>query len=369
MCRRRVLLLLGIAVWGCGADTAEDCALQPPGTVCAVAGNGELAFNRDGLPAAETAFYLPSEVRRGPDGLLYIMDFNNMRLRRIDAAGTISTIAGDGFHAGATEGVAATASSLENPIDFDFLPDGRAVFVSYHDPRVLVVDGDGTLRRIAGNAQPGVRGNEGDGGPASEAQFVELAGIAVARDGAIYVSDDMAHRVRVIRDGVIDTFAGSGVQGYQGDGGPARDAALDAPTALALDAAGNVYVADALRDVVRKIAPDGTISTVAGTGERGFAGDDAPGIAAQLAGPEGIAVAGDGTLYIGDRLNSRVRKLAPDGTISTIAGTGVRGMTGNGGPARDARFGYLSRVQLDSDGGLLVADQSNSCIRKILAPR
>lgn len=364
-----ILPVLGSAASGCTEDPV--CTRGAPGTVCAVAGTGELAFVRDGMPAARTAFYLPSETRRGPDGLLYVMDFNNMRLRRIESNGTVSTIAGDGFHAGATEGVPATASSLENPIDFDFLPDGRVIFVSYHDPRVLVIDADHTLVRVAGNAQPGVRGNEGDGGPANAAQLVEIAGIAAAPDGAIYLSDDAAHRIRVVRGGTIDTLAGTGVAGYLGDGGPAQAAAINQPTALALDRAGNLYFTDTAAHVVRRIATDGTIATIAGTGDKGFSGDGGPAIAAQLDHPDGIAVAdGDGgpTLYIGDSLNTRIRRVGPDGGISTLAGTGTKGMTGNGGPARDADFGYLSRIQLDSDGGLLVSDQSNSCIRKIVGP-
>jgi len=356
------------ATSGCGSSASEVCERGAPGTVCPIAGNGELAFNRDGLPAAQTAFYLPSEVRRGPDGRVYVMDFNNMRLRRVESDGNVATIAGSGVHALATEGSPATASPLENPIDFDFLPDGRVAFVSYHDPRVLVIDTDGTLRRLAGMLQPGVIGNEGDGGPALDAQFLELTGIVVAPDGTIYVSDDMAHRVRVIRNGTVDTLAGNGLPGRGGDGGPARDATLAAPSALARDAAGNLYVSDPGSHVVREVSPDGVISTVAGTGDRGFEGDGGPAIDAVLAGPDGVAVGSDGTLYIGDRLNSRVRKIAPDGTISTLGGTGVSGMTGNGGPARDAEFGLVSRVQLDSDGGLLVSDQSNSCIRKIVSP-
>jgi hypothetical protein len=367
MCRRWVLALLGIAASGCGSEPSAMCAHAAPGTVCAVAGTGELAFNRDGLPASQTAFYLPSAVRRGPDGLLYVMDFNNMRLRRIEANGTVSTVAGDGTHLGATEGVPATNSSLENPIDFDFLPDGRVIFVSIHDPRVLVIDPDGTLRRVAGNAQPGLRGNEGDGGPPDKAQFIQLVGIAVAPDGTIYVSDDMAHRVRRIRNGTIDTLAGTGVPGYLGDGGPAQIAALYQPTALALDGNGNLYLADAGASVIRKITSDGTISTVAGTGVPGFSGEGGAAIAAMLDHPSGIAV-GDGALYVGDSFNNRVRKIAPDGTISTIAGNGTMGMSGDGGPARDAEFGHVARVQLDGDGGLLVSDQTNSCIRKVLSP-
>jgi len=371
--RRALLGLVGLAglagtmAAGC-AEAPDACAQHVPGTICAVAGTGELAFNRDGLPGPETALYLPSEVRRGPDDLLYIMDFNNMRLRRIEAGGTVSTIAGDGFHAGAVEGALATDSSLENPIDFDFLPDGRVIFVQYHDPRVLRIDPDGTLQLVAGNAEPGLRGNEGDGGPAALAQFLQITGIAVAPDGTIYVADDSAHRVRVIRNGTIETLAGTGVPGYQGDGGPAAAASLNAPSALALDGAGNLYIADTYNCIVRRVAPDGTISTVAGAHHRGFSGDGSLATSAEIADPNGIAVAADGTLYIGDRLNHRVRKVAPDGTISTIAGTGVRGLAGDGGPALAAELGYVSRVQLDSDGGLLIADQTNSAIRKILPP-
>ncbi|MEO7735601.1 MAG: hypothetical protein ABIY55_31895 [Kofleriaceae bacterium] len=371
MRRCRTLALLGLVAAGCGgagSGSPEPPCDGPPGTVCPVAGTGELAFIRDGLPARGTAFYLPSQIRRGPDGLLYIMDFNNMRLRRIEADGTISTLAGDGFHAGATEGLPATDSSLENPIDFDFLPDGRIVFVSNHDPRVLVIEPDGTLERIAGDAQPGLSGHEGDGGPALDASFLQTIGLAVAPDGAVYVSDDLAHRIRVIRDGVIATYAGIGVAGLRGDGGPATEALLDGPTALAFDAAGNLYVTDAGTSVVRRIAADGTISPVAGTGVFGFEGDGGPATQAKLARPDGIAVAADGTLFIGDRLNARIRKVAVDGTITTIAGTGARGMTGDGGPATEAAFGYVSRVQLDRDGSLLVADQTNSCIRKIIGP-
>ena len=362
------LSLLGMAAAGCGSEGPDACAQHVVGTMCTVAGTGELAFTRDGLAAPRTALYLPSEVRRGPDDLLYIMDFNNMRLRRIEAGGTVATIAGDGFHAGATEGALATDSSLENPIDFDFLPDGRVIFVSYHDPRVLLIDTDGTLQLVAGNAQQGLLGNEGDGGPPALAQFLEIVGIVVAPDGAIYLADDSAHRVRVIRNGTIETFAGTGEPGYRGDGGPATAAALNAPSALALDDAGNLYISDTYNCIVRKVAPDGTISTVAGARHRGFSGDGSLATAAELADPNGIAVAADGTLYIGDRLNHRVRKVAPDGTISTIAGTGTRGLSGDGGPAIAAELGYVSRVQLDTDGGLLIADQTNSAIRKILPP-
>lgn len=359
--------LVANVVTGCAAE--QPCESRTAGTICRVVGTGEHAFNGDGLLAEETAFYLPSQVRRGPDGLLYVMDTNNHRLRRVDADETVTTIAGDGFHAGATEGAAAIESSLENPIDFDFLPDGRVVFVSYHDPRVLVIEADGTLSVLSGGVVQAERGNEGDGLPAKYGLFVEIAGIAVTADGTIYIADGTGNRIRVIRDGIIDTFAGTGARGYAGDGGPARAATLDGPTALAVDRVGNLYITDSFNSVVRRVSPDGLISTVAGVGRSGFSGDGGPATSAELARPDGIAVAVDGTLYVADRFNSRIRKISPDGTIATIAGIGTKGLSGDGGPAGDAQFGYLSRVQLDSDGGLLVSDQTNGCVRKILGER
>ncbi len=357
---------LGV-VAGC-SSSPPPCESGPAGTLCGIAGTGELAFIKDGLPAQATAFYLPSEMRRGPDGLLYIMDFNNMRLRRISADGTVETVAGDGFHAGATEGAVATESSLENPIDFAFLPDGRIALISYHDPRVLVIDNDGTLVKIAGNAQPGIRGFEGDGGDANLAQFFRLAGIAVGPDGAVYLADDSANRVRVIRGGIITTFAGTGRSTYTGDGGPATAATLFAPTALAIDGANNVYIADAGNHAIRKVTSAGTITTIAGTGVKGYSGDGGPAIAAQLAAPDGVAVGTDGTVFVSDRLNSVIRKITVDGTIRTIVGTGARGNTGDNGPALAAELGYPSRIQLDTDGSLLIADQTNSCVRAVVAP-
>jgi serine/threonine-protein kinase len=198
--------------------------------------------------------------------------------------------------------------------------------------------------------------------------FVEVAGIAVAPDGAIYVADEKANRVRVIRDGIITTFAGTGVSGYEGDGAMASRARLTLPSALAVDVAGNVYISDTGNCAIRKVTPDATIETVVGSGRRGFAGDGGPAVGAVLAHQQGIAVADDGTIYIGDRLNSRIRRVTPDGVIMTIAGTGEQALAGDGGPALDASFGYLGRVQLDTDGGLLVADQTNSSIRKIMPP-
>lgn len=343
---------------GCGADR---CLERTPGTLCPVAGVGGIGYNGEGLPAEETKLNLLSRVRRAPDGLIYLMDFNNFRLRRIDEDGRIRTAVGSGVHGFADTETDALDSPLENPIDFDYLPDGRVVIVSYHDPRVLVLADDGRLETIAGTSTVG---DSGDGGPALEAEFNQLDGIAIAPDGTIYVSDSRANRVRRIRDGVVTTVAGTGEPGTSGDGGPGDEAQLDWPTAITLDADGNLFIAERVGCVVRKLAPDGTISTVVGTGVSGFSGDGGPATSAQLNWPDGIAIAEDGTMYITDGANFRVRRIDPSGVITTIAGTGTNGTEGVGGDALDAELGFLSRVALDGDS-LLVADQSNSFARRL----
>lgn len=357
-------LALVLAASACN-DDAPPCA-SVPGHVCALAGTGELGFNRDGLPPPQTDLFLLSSVRRGPDDRLYLMDFNNQRLRRIDDEGLVQTVIGNGFHAIADTTAPALATPLENPIDFRFDAAGRIVLVSYHDPRVLVLGDDGTLHAIAGAADGvvGVEGNEGDGGPATEALLVQPDGIAIAPDDTIYVSDSLANRVRRIRGGIIDTVAGTGEAGHAGDGGPGTMAALHWPSALELDPAGNLYIAETRSHVVRRLAPDGTIDTIAGDGTAGFAGDGGPATEARLDQPYGLALDVDGTLYVADRGNFRVRRIAPDGTIDTLAGTGEEGYAGDGGPADRASFGYLARLALDDDG-LLVADQSNSVARRV----
>jgi sugar lactone lactonase YvrE len=364
---RAAVLSLMLSLAACGGT--DPCLDLAPGSVCTFAGTGEYGFNRDGKPARESDFYLLSAVRRGPNGRIHLMDFNNQRLRIIDDEGLVQSIAGNGFHAQADVSMPALDSPLENPIDFTFDPAGDLVFVSYHDPRVIRITGDGQLETLAGDGELGVRGDEGDFGDPLAARFIQLDGIAIAADGTIFVSDSLANRVRRIRDGVIETVAGTGRDGYAGDGGPATAAQLHWPSALELTPAGELLIADTRNHVVRVLRSDGTIETVAGTGAAGFAGDGGPATEAQLDQPYGLAIADDGTLYVADRENFRVRRVDPSGTIDTIAGNGENGFEGDGVPAIEASFGHLGRLALDADrDALLLADQSNSCARRIQLP-
>ena len=364
----RYLLALAIglasAQSACGGDP-EPRPCGEPGDICLVMGTGEQAFNGDGLPPEETALNLPSAAQYGPDGRLYVMDFNNSRLRCIVEAGVVESVAGSGVHAYATVNVDALESPLENPIDFGFLPDGRVVFVSLHDPRVLVVEPDGTLVAIAGT---GEEADTGDGGPAIQATFREVASIAVAPDGTLFVSDDEAHRVRIIEpDGTIDTYAGTGEKGDSGDTGPAVEARLNHPEGLALDAEGNLYVADTINHRIRRVdATTGLIETVAGTGTQGDGGDGGPATEAELRFPSGVAVDDDGRVYIADTFNHRIRRVDRDGVIETIAGS-EKGYAGNGGPAVDALLKGPAYLELEGDR-LYVADMQNQVVRVIHLP-
>lgn len=355
-------MLLAAAILGAGCDGGQGCAAEEPGFICPVAGTGELGFNRDGKTPEETDFFLITKALRGPDESLYFIDFNNWRIRRLFPDNRIRTVAGNGFHAPPIEWRRALKSPFDNPTDAAFLPDGRLAVVSFEDPRIVAID-DGAVRVLAGQEEVGVEGNEGDGGDPLLAQFIEVTGIAVDDEGAIYVADAGAHRIRKVADGVITTIAGNGEEGYSGDEGPATEARLKTPTAIALGPDGALFIADTLNHVVRKVSASGEISTVAGTGEAGLAGDGAAAIDAQLNQPNGLAVADDGTVYVADRANFRVRQISPDGVISTLAGT-VEGNSGDDGPAALAELGFLARLTLDN-GSLLVADQSNSVVRRI----
>ena len=207
----------------------------------------------------------------------------------------------------------------------------------------------------------------GDGGPALAAQFSNIQGIAIDRLGNLYLSDTDNHRVRKVSGGAVTTIAGTGVAGFSGDGKSALNAQLNFPYGLAIDSAGNVYVADLGNQRVRRIAPDGIITTVAGTGRKASSPDGAAPTDTSLLSPRNVAADVAGNLYIAEFEGHRVRKLTPDGKLSTVAGTGVAGWSGDGRPASAAQINYPAGMAFDRAGALYFADSGNNAVRKVYA--
>lgn len=213
-------------------------------------------------------------------------------------------------------------------------------------------------------AGTGARAFSNDGGQASASPLVRPVAVAVGPSGEIYIAE--GNRVRRVQpDGRIATLAGTGTAGSSGDGGPAAQAQLNTPQGLAIDSAGNVYIADTLGNRVRKVSPDGTIATVAGTGEPGYAGDGKPGVESKLSLPTGLAIGFDDALFIADTGNNVIRQLRSDGVIRTFAGTGEAGYRGDGGPALYAVLHAPGGLAFDEEGNLYVADSLNQRIRRI----
>ena len=271
----------------------------------------------------------------------------------------ISTIAGG---APPATPASAAAASIGDPTRLATDGAGNVYFGSLHS--VFKVDAGGTLTRLAGN---GRAGNSGDGGPASAAQLSFPMGIAVDAAGNVFVADRDAAVVRKIAaNGTISTVAGTGTAGFAGDGSAAAAAQLNGPFGVAVDAAGNLYIADTNNQVVRKVSGDGTISTVAGNGMTGYSGDGGAARNAWLNGPESVAVDAAGNLYIADTFNGRIRRVAVDGTISTAAGVGSTGVySGDGGPANLAGISLPTDVAVDRAGNLYIADFGNGRVRVV----
>lgn len=219
------------------------------------------------------------------------------------------------------------------------------------------------ITTIAGS---GVMSAGGDGGLAVDGQLFSPSGLAVDSQGNIYIADSGNHKIRIVTlDGKIDTFAGNGTAGHSGDGGPPRMAQLNTPYAVAVDPGGTIYIAEFENARIRKISPQGIITTIAGTGIQGFSGDGGPATAAQLNHPSGIALDAAGNLLIADRRNHRIRKVGTDGVITTVVGTGVMGYGGDGGAATSAQITYPGSVAVDASANFYFTDSDNDRVRKV----
>ena len=278
------------------------------------------------------------------------------------SAQMITTFAGSGSAGYNGDEQTATATQLWSPAGIAV--SGGTVYVADGlNNRIRKVTQIGKVSTIAGTDDPG---NNGDGGPATDGQLNDPEGVAIDGQGNIYISDKFNNEIRKITPtGTISAFAGNGEQGYSGDGGPATSCQLNAPTSITLDNVGNLYITDAGNNRIRKVTADGKIMTIAGTGNGGFNGNARPATATQLNAPRSVAVDGAGNVYIADVLNYQVRKVTPSGTISTIAGTDAPGYSGDDSAATAAKLNLPTGIALDRSGNVYIADQGNNCIRKI----
>jgi sugar lactone lactonase YvrE len=222
------------------------------------------------------------------------------------------------------------------------------------------------ITTVAGN---GKKGYTGDGGPATQATMNEPYGVLPDAEGHLFIVDRLNAAIRRVdaRSGVITTYAGTGEKGYGGDGGPATRAPMREPNALDFDPQGNLYIADVTDNRIRRVdRQSGVITTVSGTGRREFTGDGGPAAQAGIQGARGVAFARDGTMYICEREGNRIRRVHPKtGIIETIAGTGTKGYTGDGGPARQATFDGPKWIHVGADGMVYIVDTENHCVRQI----
>ena len=359
----------GVALDGAGnlyiADSRNHRIrkVDSSGTITTVAGTGEFGFGGDGGPAVQARLDFPTGVATDGAGNLYIADTYNHRIRKVDSSGTITTIAGSEVGGFGRDGVPATETRLAAPTDVAVDGAGNLYIANTGNHRIRKVDSSGVITTIAGTGESGF---SGDGGPAVEAQLAVPRGVAVDGAGNLYIADHDNDRIRKVDStGIITTIAGSGEWGFGGDDGPAVQARLDCPTGVATDGVGNLYIADYDNHRIRKVDSTGTITTIAGTGEYGFGGDGRPAVEAQLNGPLDVAVDGTGNLYIADQDNDRIRKVDSTGVITTVAGTRGPRFGGDGGPATEAQLSSPSSLAVDGAGNLYIADSRNHRIRKV----
>jgi uncharacterized protein (TIGR03437 family) len=292
-------------------------------------------------------------------GNLYIADTLNNVVRKVSANGVIAAFAGTGTAGSSGDGGAAASAQLNAPQGVAVDAAGNVFIADTQNHRIRKVSG-GAITSVAGS---GTAGYSGDGGSATAAQLNAPFGVAVDAAGNLYIAEFSNSRVRKVdTKGAITTVAGNGVAGYSGDGGPAASAQLNGPQGVAVDGAGNLYIADTANNRIRLVTLNGVISTVAGNGIAGYSGDGRPAASAQVGNPTGVAVDAVGNIYVADS-SARVRKVYPGGIIATIAGTGLRGYSGDGGVATNARLNAPSAVALNAAGNVYVADTGNNAIR------
>ena len=338
--------------------------------ITTVAGNGSGSPLGDGGPAINASLNTPYGISLDFFGNIYIADLNHNRVRKVTAStGIITTIAGNGQTGWWGDGGLAINAQMNSPEGVCADTFGNVYIAEFGNNKVRKIDSAGIITTVVGT---GVQGFSGDGGPAIDAQLYGPNGICLDASGNLYITDEFNQRIRKVDalTGIITTIAGNGSADYSGDGGLAINAKLHYPIGICVDISGNVYIADAYNHRIRKVAAlTGIISTVAGNGigqgmsQGWYSGDGGPAIDAGLNLPIWVSVDTFGNLYISDHSNNRIRKVDGNGIITTIAGTGVQGFSGDGGPADSAELAGPIGIYADVLGDVYIA--TNERVRKI----
>jgi len=338
--------------------------------ITSVAGTGTATFSGDGGLANKAALNSPSGVAVDNAGNVYIADSGNNRIRKISSAGIINTVAGCGnnttacVQVGLGDGGPATAPLIMNPWDVVADNAGNFYFTDSGNMRVRKVDASGTISTVAG----GGTNNPGDGGLGVNAQLVNPVGLAIDSGGNLYFTDVNTNRVRkVSTSGIITTIAGNGGKGFSGDGLQATNATLNGPRGVGLDNAGNIYIADTMNARVRKVNMAGVITTVAGNGQAGVPQDGASATSSSLNSPWSVKADAAGNIYISDSQNIRVFKVNTSGIITTFAGNGTAGFSGDGGPAVSAQLDGPAGLAVDAVGSVYISDTVGNRLREVYA--
>ncbi len=332
-------------------------------TISTIAGTVGAGYSGDGGVATSAQLNNSAGVALDAFGNIYIADASNHRIRKVSPTGTITTFAGTGVGGFSGDGGQAVSAQLNNPFGIAVDAIGNVYIGDFSNHRVRKVNTLGVISTIAGTTTAGF---SGDGAAANLAQLNLPFGVAVDGAGNIYIVDSGNNRVRKISNtGIISTIAGTTVAGFGGDGGIATLAQLNNPRGVSVDGAGNVYIADMANQKVRKINTSGIISTIAGTTTGGYSGDGGQATIAQLTSPHGVAIDKAGNVYIADAGNHRIRKVNTSGVISTYAGTGTSGYSGDGGAATSAQLNIPAGINIDAGGNIFIADASNNRIRKV----
>jgi sugar lactone lactonase YvrE len=338
--------------------------VSPSGIITNFAGSGVFGYNGDGGPATAAHFRYPNGVAVDTAGNVYIADRENSAIRMVDKTGIISTVAGTGTLGYNGDGIPAISAKLNYPTDVAVDTSGNIYIADEDNYRVRMVNAAGTIYTIAGN---GIYGFAGMGGPASAATIGYPYRVALDKAGNLYIGDVHTHEIYKVNTGdTITTFAGNGTYGYTGDSGPATAAELSYPDGLVADTAGNIWFSDRNNSCIRMVsAATGIINTMYGSGIPGYSGDGGPATDAELNTPQGLAFDTSGNLYICDYYSNRIRMVNTSGIISTFAGQS--GLFEEGVAATNAEFSYMQNITTDAAGNVYVADMDNQRIRMINA--